>query len=198
MVELQQCQQCQAARRLLGMLQILPVLLCSLRPGRGWPGAAGTPAQTAVDGLVPDLALQRFPALASSVCCCDGLRCQEGRDPDLDGLTGCCIVEEMEGQAPGSCPDVHLPGAGDAEGDAQVVSREPTACPVAAEPVLTYLSMPSETSQRSRRAAVPLEREMCVKVRTPGLPFLKILHICADVRPGHAASHPSSPLLLAA
>ena len=75
--------------------------------------------------MVPDLALRRLAALAVLAGWRDVMRCQEGWNPGLHGLTDDCLVEEVEGQAPGPCPCVGSPGAGHDEGDAQVVARIP-------------------------------------------------------------------------
>ena len=59
----------------------------SLPSGRGLPAPLACKLNGAADFLVSDLALQCLSALAARTGWGDGPRCQEGRDPGLDGLT---------------------------------------------------------------------------------------------------------------
>ena len=85
------------------------------------------------------------------------------------------LVEEMQRQAPCSCPDVDPPGAGDNEGDAQVVARVHHRLPCGgcafAGPICTR---PLRCISDPGGAAVLMEREMCLKVHPPGLRSLQM------------------------
>ena len=139
------CVFCEAARAAgcAGLLQMLSVLPCSL-PARRVRVAWRRWRASSNERLPPitghENRLGRWAALP-------------GSDPGLDVFTEHSVVEKMEGQAPGPCPHAGPLGQ-------LMLGEMPgylTACPVAAAPGLTHLRTPSETSQRSRRAADLLE-----------------------------------------
>ena len=99
-----------------------------------------------------------------------GLRCHKGKKPDLEDLTDCYVVEEMEGQAPGTPAPMSIPPG-------QMILREGVCqggrtsphclrcggCCVCGDP-----SPSSATDQRSRRAAVlpqpsPTHSSLCAR-----------------------------------